>query len=234
MSDDTEKQKDKLENLGQLIDRYAQSRSLGLLIPLVIIIINVGLLIGAGKLVSWMPAWWSLGILFLTMAWVGVGAIWFTFRLVPKHEYSFYRKDGKIELEREKIPIWAWVVYLVPFLGATVLSAEEIMPIRWALTLALVSLGVFVFYVSGKEKNRTSGVVFTVLVLMEAAVIAVGVPTPWAAKSWTYSYFVTLTVYFVGAMLITAVVVHIYNRAILRKIKETRPFGEQTANKSGT
>jgi len=38
----------------------------------------------------------------------------------------------------------------------------------------------------------------------------------------------------VGVGLITMVVVHIYNRMILRKIKEMRPFGEQQANKSDT
>lgn len=231
MSDDIEKEKKKVEldDLGRLVDKYAQSRSLGLLLPMALIVIIAILLIGVRELVKWKPAWWLLGILFLSIAGVSVGAIWLTFRLVNKYEYSFYRKDGRIELAREKIPIWAWVVFSVSFVGVAVLNELNIMPIRWALTLALVILGVFAFYISGKEKERPLGAVFCMVLLVEAVGIAAGVLPLFAGR---HSYSASLMTYIVGAGLITAVVVHIYNRRILRKIKEMRPFGEQEPDKS--
>jgi hypothetical protein len=68
--------------------------------------------------------------------------------------------------------------------------------------------------------------------LLEAALIAVGVPTPFAQKKWLYSFMAAATIYGVGAGILATVVVHVYNRKILRKIKEMRPFGEQQTNKS--
>ena len=97
-----------------------------------------------------------------------------------------------------------------------------------------MSLGVFIFYASGKEKNRLLGLVFCVVLLLEAAVTAAGVPTLFSGKGWLYSCFVALMIYIAGASLITAVVVHIYNRMILHKLKKMRPFGEQQAGKSDT
>ena len=40
--------------------------------------------------------------------------------------------------------------------------------------------------------------------------------------------------YIAGSGLVTAIAVHVYNRKILRKMKEMRPLGEQEANKSDT
>jgi hypothetical protein len=71
--------------------------------------------------------------------------------------------------------------------------------------------------------------VYGVLSLAEAAATAMGVQVPFVSE---HSYFVPLMIYIVGAGLITTVVVHIYNRRILRKIKQVRPFGEQQAAKS--
>jgi len=145
MSDDIEREKTKaeLENLEKLVGRYAQSRSLGLLIPLVILAVNIVLIMGVIELVGWNPAWWSLGILFFTMTWVGIGSLWLVFKLVAKYEFM-----------------------------------------------------------------------------------------PFADKGWLYSFFLPVELSFVGAGLIAMVVVHIYNRRIMRKIKEMRPFSEQQSNKS--
>ena len=166
------------------------------------------------------------------MAGVGIGGLWLAVKVLPKYERKFYSKEGQIELKQKKVPIWSLVAYVVGFLGPVALNAAEIMPTRWALPLALVSLGVFAFYASGKEQQRPLGAVFCVVLLLEAAVTAAGVPTPFCGKGWLYSCFVALMIYIAGAGLITAVVVHIYNRVILRKIKEMRPFDEQEANKS--
>lgn len=235
MSDDIEKRKaesERLDRLGWLIDRYAQSRSLRLLIPLVILVINVVLIMGTIELVGWNPAWWSLGILFLTMTWVGIGSLWLAFKLVTKYEFSFYHKDGKVELLREKISIWAWVVFLVPCVGSAILSAENAMPVRWALALSLASAGVFVLYAGNKEKETPLCIVLGSLLLLEVIIIAAGLPMPFADKGWLYSFLLPVELSFVGAGLIAMVVVHIYNRRIMRKIKEMRPFSEQQSNKS--
>jgi hypothetical protein len=70
--------------------------------------------------------------------------------------------------------------------------------------------------------------VYGILSLAEAAATAMGVRLPFVSE---HSCFMPLVIYMVGAGLITTVVVHIYNRRILQKIKEVRPFGEQQANK---
>ena len=59
MSGDIEKGKRKVEldDLGRLIDKYAQSRSLGLLLPLAIIVINSVVIVGSIELVNWKPTW---------------------------------------------------------------------------------------------------------------------------------------------------------------------------------
>jgi len=232
MSDDNdiEKRKTELEWLGRLerlIDRYAQSRSLGLLIPLAIIVINTILLIGSIELAMWKPEARLTGyIVWLVMAWV-VGSVWVAYKLVAKYEFSLYRKDGEIELKGEKIPFWAWVVFLVPFLSATILGAEKIVPFRLALTLVLASTGLFVLYVRNKEKEKLLCIMWGSLLLLEAIVIAGGAPTPFAGREWLYSFLAAANIYVVGAGILAAVVVHIYNRKVLQKIKEMRPFGEQ-------
>jgi len=239
MSDDIEKKKTKaeLENLGRLVDQYAQSRSLGLLIPLAIIVINSILLIGSIELAMWKPeARWTSYIAWLVMAWV-VASVWVTYKLVSKYGSRFYRKDGKIELKSEKTPFWACVVFFVSFLGATILGAtilgaEKIVSLRWTLTLLLASAGIFVLYIRNKEKEKLLCIVWGSLLLLEAIVIAAGVPTPFAGKGFLYSFLAGANIYVVGAGILAAVVVHIYNRKILRKIKEMRPFGEQESNKS--
>jgi len=229
MSDDIEKEKTKaeLENLGRLVDQYAQSRSLGLLIPLAIIVINSILLIGSIELAMWKPeARWTSYIAWLVMAWV-VASVWVTYKLVSKYGSRFYRKDGKIELKSEKIPFWAWVVFFVSFLGATILGAEKIVSLRLALTLVLASAGIFVLYIRNKEKEKLLCIVWGSLLLLEAIVIAAGVPTPFAGKGFLYSFLAGANIYVVGAGILAAVVVHIYNRKILRRIKEMRPFSEK-------
>ncbi|UCF43891.1 MAG: hypothetical protein JSV99_02920 [Planctomycetota bacterium] len=229
MSDDIEKEKTKakLENLSELIDRYAQSRSLGLLLFVVLIVAGTLLTLVLMELMYRKPLWWLVGMVTLLMAGVGGAGLWLAVKVLPKYECRFYEKEGQIDLRRKKVPILACVLYVVTFLGPVALNAQEIMPTRWALPVALTSLGVFVFYASGKERNRALGVVFCTVLLLEAVVIAAGVQTPFSGKDWLYSCFAALMIYIGGASLITALLVHIYNRVILHKIKKAGPFGKQ-------
>jgi len=234
MSDDIEKRKvesERLGRLGWLIDRYAQSRSLGLAVPLVVVVINAVLLVGSIELLSWKPAWWSIAILFLVEAWVLIGSIWLYFKLWPKYGNFFYKRDGKIELEQERVPIWAWATYAFTFIGPAVLNELEMLPVRWALAMALASFGIFILYVGKKHKEIALGVVYGLLCLVEAVGTAVGVAPFFTGR---HSYFLSLIIYIISAGLITTAAVHMYNRKILCKIKEMRPFGEQEANKSDT
>ena len=61
---------------------------------------------------------------------------------MARYEFIFYRRDGKIELEKEKIPVLWWMVFFAAVIGATFLSLFEVMPVRWALTLAIGGTGV--------------------------------------------------------------------------------------------
>lgn len=161
-------------------------------------------------------------------AWVLLGSIWLYFKLWPKYGNFFYKRDGKIKLEQERVPIWAWAAYAVTFIGPAVLNELEMLSVRWALAMALTSLGIFILYIAKKQKEKILGIVWGLLCLAEAVATAAGVPAPFVGR---HSYFASLMVYIIGAGLITTVVVHIYNRKVLRKIKEMRPFGEQQTDK---
>lgn len=219
--------KEDLERLESLVNRYAQSRSLGLLLFAAMVIVGTLMSVALMHLLLSKPSWWLCCIVIVLLVWMNVTGLWLLVKVFPKYERCFYRKDGQIELEQHKVPIWASVAYLVTFLTPTVLCAVNIMQARWALSLALISLGVFMLYVSGKEKNRLLGVVFCGVLLLEAAATAIGVPTPFFSKGWLYSYFVALMIDIVAASLITTVVVHIYNRMILQKIKQMGPVDGQ-------
>ncbi len=235
MSDYIEKVKTKaeLENLGRLVDQYAQSRSLPLLISLAMMIFNVVLLVSVVKLV--MAYGMRIGrngvliIVILVVLWMFFSSIWVVGKLLDRYGGCFYKREGIIKLQRERIPIWAWVAYAITFVGPVLLNTFWIMPARWGLTISLTSFGIFMLYAGKKDKEITLGVVYGVLSLAEAAATAMGVRIPFVNE---HSCFMPLVIYMVGAGLITTVVVHIYNRRILQKIKEVRPFGEQQRSKS--
>ena len=235
MPDDIENRKvevEKLNRLGRLVEKYAQSRSLGLLIPVVILGTIIALIIGSIALTDWKPGgWWAP---YLNWGTIGIiaGSLWLGAKLVARYEFSFYQRDGKIELETEKIPVWWWVAFFAAVISATFLSLFEVMPVRWALTLALGSVGLFTLCIGKREKAIPLCIVLGSLLLIEAVVIAAGVPMPFAGRGWEYSFFLTFEMSVVIAGLISAMVVHLYNRLILRRIKQLRPFGEQQAGKS--
>ena len=234
MADDIEEQKTELENLGRLVERYAQSRSLPLLISLAMMIFNVVLLVSVVKLVvaygMRIGQNGALVIVVLVVLWMFFSSIWVVGKLLDRYGGCFYKREGIIKLQRERIPIWAWIAFVVTFLGPVFLNTFWIMPARWGLTISLASFGIFMLYAGKKDKQISLGFVYGVLSLAEAAATAIGVRAPFVEE---HSYFVPLVIYLVGTGLITTVVVHIYNRRVLRKIKETRPFGEREPNKSG-
>ena len=235
MSDDIDKEKKKveLENLGWLIDRYAQSRSLPLLISLAMMIFNVVLVVSVVKLV--LAYGMRIGqngvlvIVILVVLWMFFSSIWVVGKLLDRYGGCFYKREGIIKLQRERVPIWAWIAFAITFIGPVLLNTFWIMPARWGLTISLTSFGIFMLYAGKKDKEITLGFVYGVLSLAEAAATAIGVRAPFVEE---HSYFVPLVIYLVGAGLITTVVVHIYNRLILRRIKQMRPFGEQESDKS--
>lgn len=233
MANDNEKQKADLDKLGRLVEKYAQSRSLPLLISLSMMIFNVVLLVSVVKLVVAyglrIGQSGVLVIVVLVLLWMFFSSIWVVGKLLDRYGGCFYKREGIIKLQREKISISAWIAFVVTFLGPVFLNMFWIMPARWSLTISLASFGIFMLYAGKKDKQISLGFVYGILSLAEAAATAMGVRLPFVNE---HSCFMPLVIYMVGAGLITTVVVHIYNRRILRKIKEVRPFGEQQADKS--
>ena len=234
MSDDIEKEKKKieLENFGRLVDRYAQSRSLELLIGMGLFAVNVILILLWVRLMFWKETWWwPWTITILVWAWFFLSG-WLLSRIFKRYACFFY-KEGQIELEEKRIPIWAWAAYFITFCGPAFLNLFDIVSVRWALVASLTSISIFMLYVGKKQNTKLLAGVFAGLMLTAAAATALGVPTPFMNnEEWLFSLFLALMIYVVGAGTLAAVVVHIYNRKILRKIKEMRPFGEQEANTS--
>jgi hypothetical protein len=231
---------EKLDQMGRLVDRYAQSRSLGLWVSVAVLAINIILVLGSMQLCVVLAcrssSWWWTPVVG-AFVWGLISTVWL-WRFDRKHSNRFYdKKDGKIEVERIRIPGWAWAIYAITFLGPLLLNAFEIMSDRWGLTMSLISFGVFVIYACKKEKEKFVGVVLGCLCLIGAATTALGVPVPLTdipladTGISAHTYFLALMIYITAAGLIAMVVVHIYNRRILQKIKEVSPFGEQQANK---
>ena len=241
MADDIEEQKTELENLSGLVERYAQSRSLGLWVSVAVLAINVIVAIGSMQLCVVLacrasPWWWAPIV--LAGLWALITTVWL-WRFDRKRGHRFYdKKDGKIEVERARIPAWAWAAYAITFLVPLILNACEIMSDRWGLTISLTSFGVFMLYGCKKEKEKFLGFVLGGLCLIEAAATGLGVPVPLTdipladTGISAHTYFLALAIYIAAAGLMAMVVVHIYNRRILRKLKEMRPFGEQQAGQS--
>jgi len=243
MSGDINNQKEeveKLNRLGRLVDKYAQSRAFGLWVSVAVGLINVIVVIGSMQLcvvLACRRSWWWWAPVVGAFVWGLTTTVWL-WRFERKHGNRFYdKKDGKIEVERIRIPGWAWAIYAITFLGPLLLNAFEIMSDRWGLTMSLISFGVFVIYGCKKEKEKFVGVILGGLCLIEAAATALGVPVPLTdipladTGISAHTYFLALMIYITAAGLIAMVVVHIYNRRILQKIKEIGPFGEQQANK---
>jgi hypothetical protein len=233
-------EKSRLDELGNLVDKYAQSRVLPLLIPMAILLFNVILILYAGKLATVLifhlqiSMYWYTVIIIGVVVWVLLSSFWVTGRLLARYGRCFYKREGTIELQRERSAVWAWIAYLITFCGSAVLSAESIIPVRWALMIALASFGTFMLYLGKKHKEKPIGVVFGGLSLATAVLTAFGVQIPFATEEWIYSYFMALMIYLIGAGLITAVIVHIYNRRVFLKIKGMGTFDEQQADKSNS
>jgi hypothetical protein len=104
--------------------------------------------------------------------------------------------------------------------------------------MSLISFGVFMLYGCKKEKEKIVGLVLGSLCLIEAAATALGVPVPLTdipladTGISAHSYVLALMIYIAAAGLMAMVVVHIYNRKILHKIKGMEPFGEQEESQS--
>ena len=235
MSNDIEKQKVELETLGRRIDHYAQSRSLPLLLLLPVIVFNAALLVATIDLIpkygSLIGKRGSLIIMLVVLLWVLFSSTLLPYLILKRYAHSFYKNEGSIELQKEKTPIWTWITYIVTFLGPAILNTQHLLAVRWALTISLVSFGTFILYLGKKQKEALIGLVYGLLSLIAAVATAAGIPPLIAGR---HSYFASLMIYIIFAGLITTAAVHIYNRSVLRKIKQMRPSGEQQTNKSDT
>jgi hypothetical protein len=235
MSDEFGKDKadvEKLDQMGRLVDKYAQSRSLPMLLLLPIIVFNAILLITTIEVAGVIDKSAWLLIFILVFLWVLFSSLWLQFIILKRYGSVFYKTEGEIVLEREKVPIWAWATYGVTFVGPAFFEEFNIMSVRWALMVSLISFGMFMLYVGKKQKEIMLCIVYGILVLSLALVTALGFVEPFGGEKWKHAFFVTLIAYLIGAGLVTAIVVHIYNRKILRKIKELRPFSGQETSKS--
>jgi biotin transporter BioY len=237
---------ERLKRLGTLVNRYAQSRSLGLLIVLAILLINSVLLWQMDKLIAWrverlladteiqqsevevrleVEAWWVRTIVLFEVLF-SIGAVWLIFRLGKRYGMRFYRRDGVIELRRGKTPLIACIVFFIVHTVPAALTMFEYISNRWGLALILTVAGAFFIYIRNKVKEVPICLVFGGLLLLEAGAVALGMPTPFRSREWDYSFCAAYLILGASAGLVTAVAVHIYNRRIWKRITQDRPFNE--------
>jgi len=235
MADNDNPQKADLQEVKRLANRYAQSRVLPLIIPLVLIPVMlagtnlipdfVGAVLTAVEEPPWAttPMLWAAAL--LPVMWA-VLCVWLMFKGIKRYGPSFYRGEGQAVLRSEGIPIWAWALYAVTFVAPALLSEWGSMPIRWALPTALTSLGVFVLYAAKRGRETPLGIVFGGLLLVAAIATAAGLPSLFHGD-WDYAYYWTLIAYVMVAGLVTLIVVHLYNRRTLRRLKGANPLGSR-------
>ncbi|MHC4442912.1 MAG: hypothetical protein ACYTF1_15005 [Planctomycetota bacterium] len=217
---------ERLERFGTLVNRYAQSRSLGLLIPVAIILINMALLQWMDKLMAWKPeVWWILAVVLFEVLF-SIGAVWLIFKLVKRYAMNFYRSDGVIELPRTGTPLIAVLIFLAVHTIPAALTMFEYISNRWGLSLILTVAGAFIIYIRNREKETPTCLVLGGLLLLEAVAVALGMPTPFHNGDWDYSFCWAYVILFASAAVVTAIAVHIYNRRIWRRIVRERPFHE--------
>lgn len=194
MSDNSEKKNAEIERLDKLeglVGRYAQSRSLPLLIPLAGMILNVILLLYAGKLASLIvfylqiSMFWYTAIILGIVFWVILSSTFLSGKILARYADCFYKKEGTIELEKERTSAWAWIAYLITFLGPAYMSMD-ILPVRWALTIALASFGTFMLYLCKKHKEKPLGIVYGGLSLVTAVLTAFGLQVPFVKEGWAW------------------------------------------------
>jgi len=236
----------RLERLGTLVNRYAQSRSLGLLIVLAIVLINFALLQWMDNLVAWRidrfladdeirqseaevrleleTRWVRTVVLFELL--FSIGSLWLAFKLAKRYGMRFYRGDGVIELPRRGTPLIAVLIFLAVHATPAALTMFEYISNRWGLALILTVAGAFIIYIRNREKETPTCLVLGGLLLLEAVAVALGVPTPFHNGDWDYSFCWAYVILFASAAVVTAIAVHIYNRRIWRRIVRERPFHE--------
>jgi hypothetical protein len=210
-------QKAQLQEVQRLTNLYAQSRVLPGIIPLTAMAIGVALLFGLVRVLDAVeePVWLGIAILLIS----AVLFVWLTYRATVRYGPWFYRREGQVVLRSEGIPLWAYAFFFVTLGVVGVMEVVGALPLRWALAAELTCFGVFVFYVCKREKEMPTGIVFACLLLVAAMATAIGLSPPLQEWAW-------LT-YFAGAWVITMILVHAYNRRVLRRLKGANPLGPQ-------
>ena len=218
-----------ITRFGRLIGLYAQSRSFGLTALIGLSVAVFGLHFGATHVCirlcasAGAPGWLITVLMIALMIPTVAFWMWGVGKVVRRVQQRFYGRDGEVVLQRENVPVWAWVAYGVTFLGPAGLSIAN----RWALTISLTSFGLFMIYAGKKEKEIVLGIVFGGLCLLEAAATALGMPLPFSGP---HAWVMSLMAYIIGAGVSTGVLVHVFNRAILRRIKGASSFGQRSEN----
>ena len=164
---------------------------------------------------------WTLTFYLLECVWL-IFSIWLTSKLLRRYGACFYKNEGYVELPEEKTPAWAWIAYLVTFLGPVFLNASEMMPTRWALTVCLCSFGWFILYIGKKDKEFVFALFTSPWLFGLALAIGLGVPIPFSGP---FALALTLIIGIIIVLVLGMIGSHLFNRVILRKIREARPLG---------
>ena len=161
---------------------------LPLIIPLTILVLNIGIIFGVGPLLDAIeePPWATWLILISCMLLVLFNTIlagYLTYRYAPR----FYAREGTVELPGEYGSISSWILYIVTFLGP-VFCQPEYLTSRQAVVICLCSYGGFLLYL-GRNNFRVGGACFGGLSLLAALGFGLGLPLPFTGQN---GFFLTL------------------------------------------
>lgn len=222
------KSEDDLRDIPKWTRRYAENRTLRIVVALGIMLAGVGVFLGLGYLSVWafrsdnrLLIWASLAALWAFIGWW----LWFSFvgasRLIPRITQRLYRGEGSVSMggapdtELPQVPNLA-VCLLVLFAFAHMFLIQRgVLPERYVQPIAVLYVVPFMLWLGLRLRPSPRSpfmFLWPALFVIHGVLIVAGVPI---SRGIAFDIFVPT----VGYGLIAALAGHIYSRVALRRLR---------------
>lgn len=222
------KSEDDLRDIPKWAGRYAQNRTLRIVVALGIVLAGAGVFLGLGYLSAWtfrsenrLLIWASLAALWAFVGWW----LWFSFvgaaRLIPRITQRLYRADGSVSMggapdtELPQVPNLAICVLLLFAVAHMFLTQRGALPERYLQPISVLYAVPFMLWVGLKLRPSPRSpfmFLWPALFVIHGVSIVAGVPI---SRGIAFDIFVPT----VGYGLIAALAGHIYSRVALRRLR---------------
>jgi len=222
------KSEDDLRQLPKWARRYAQNRTLRIVVTLGIILAGAGVFLGLGYLSAWafrrdnsVLMWACLAALWAFIGWW----LWFAFvgasRLIPRITQRLYHAEGSVSMggapdtELPQLPNLSICVLLLFATAHMFLIQRGVLPERYVQPIAVLYVVPFMLWVGLRLRPSSRSpfmCLWPALFVIHGVLIVAGVPI---SRGIAFDIFVPT----VGYGLIAALAGHIYSRVALRRLR---------------